>query len=345
LGNNILDSQAANRVGWPIPKRKAKRVTLILGIVCKDSIVLAADSQTTKGVAKQLGTNKISVVDFANGKAAVAESGSILSNVAIELFQMKARGKAIENQLTVAKTAEEAVREVIAGITKHLNPNSTDIDRQNLLRMDDNYFELMIAYYYGFKPCLYTLKSAWCVPFRSTAHFATSGIAGDLANYILQEHTAKDMEKNLASVIAIKTVKDAIDYVEGCGPPIRVALVHKPYRKRPYKLVPKKGNEHLAMSIGEKVYGEVKTEPSSVYIYDAEKVEAITKIISNVEQKTKASRNNSLHKALQDQSDAYFKKMEKEAASFRKKFPSIAAEYDRRIAKTAEVFEILPDNE
>ena len=319
-------------------------MTLIVGIICKDAIVLAADSQTTKGAAKQLGTNKISIVEFANGKAAVAESGSILSNVAIEVFQNLARGKQIKNELTIAKTAEAAIREVVAGITTHLNPNPSDTDRQNLLRADENYFELMVAYYFGNKPCLYILRSAWAVPFRATSYFATSGIAGDLANYILQEHTARDMDKDLASVIAIKTVKDAIDYVEGCGLPIRVALVHKPYRKRPFKVVPKNGNEHLTVSICERVYGEVTTEPGRVEIIKAEKVEGITKIISNVEQKTKGARNKRLHRALQIQSEAYSRKLNKEWSDYAKQHPKQAAEFEAKIV-TGQSFELLPDEE
>jgi hypothetical protein len=76
-GNNIFDSAALDAHTFPRRKpKKGKRVTLILGIICRDAIVLAADSQTTKGSAKQLGANKISVAEFGNGKAAVAESGS-----------------------------------------------------------------------------------------------------------------------------------------------------------------------------------------------------------------------------------------------------------------------------
>jgi 20S proteasome alpha/beta subunit len=335
----------SNWVGWPKPKRK-KPVTLIVGLICKDAIVLAADSQTTKGTAKQLGANKISVVEFENGKAAVAESGSAsLSNAAIQIFQSLAKGKKIENELTVAKTAELAVRQVLAGITQHLNPNSPDRDRQDFLFQDINYFELMVAYYFGNKPCLYILKSAWGIPVPASSFFLTSGIAGDLANYILQEHTTRDMDKNLAPVIVIKTVKDAIDYVEGCGLPIRVALVHKPYRQQPFKVVPKKGSEHLAISIGEEVFGEVESVPSSVQLYEATKVEGITKIISTIEQKGKNSRNKKLHKALQAQTNAYFRKMEREFMDFAKKHPGFAAKAWAEMEKTGQAYRIVPDSE
>jgi 20S proteasome alpha/beta subunit len=320
------------------PKRKSA-VTLILGIICKDAIVLAADSQTTKGTAKQLGANKISIVEFENGRAAVAESGSAsLSNAAIHILQNLSKSRTIENEDAIAKVAEEAVREVLCGITKHLNPNSPDDERQALLFNQDNYFELMLAYYFGNKPCLYIVKSAWCIPVPATSFFLTSGIASDLANYILQEHTAPEMDKSLASVLAIKTVKDAIDYVEGCGMPIRVALVHKPYRKRPFKLVPVEGT-----IIGKRIYGDVTVEPSWIHLYKPERVEGIIKIISNVERKTKGSRNKKLHQALQCQSNAYSKKSEREWMDLCRKNPDMAVEIERRLMATAESFEILLD--
>jgi len=335
-------------MGHPFPefKKRTKPVTLIVGIICKDAIVLAADSQTTKGASKQLGTNKINIVEFANGKAAIAEAGSILSNVAIEALKNLAKGKQIENELTIAKTAEAAVREVLKGITMHLNPTSSDQDRQNFLQTDENYFELMIAYYFGNKPCLYTIRSPWCVPFPATSYFSTSGIASDLANYILKEHTERGMDKNLTYVIAIKTVKDAIDNVEGCGLPIRLAMIRKPFRQRPYRLEPTHPNQ--LGGIGVRVYGDVTIEPSWIQIFTPDHVEGITKIIANVEQNTKASRNKRVHEALKRQNNAYLKKANKQWEEMQKKYPEQAAETEARIAASMEVgqaFEILPDEE
>ena len=51
-------------------------VTLIVGIICRDAIVLAADSQNSYGSLKLPGTNKISKVTFRDKKEIlVAESG------------------------------------------------------------------------------------------------------------------------------------------------------------------------------------------------------------------------------------------------------------------------------
>lgn len=326
--------------------RKKKPVTLIAGIICKDGIVVAADGQTTRGSAKQLGAEKISVVQFENGIAAVAESGAAaLSTAAIEILRKIARTRRIEDETTVGKTCEQAVREVVCGITKHLNPLSPDLERQSFLCSEENYFELVLAHYFGFKPRIDLIRSAWCVPMSlpSGEHFLTSGVAANLANYILREHTSKGMEKKLASVIAIKTVKDAIDNVEACGLPIRLAIVHKPFRKRPYRVEPT--DPKAQVHIGKRVYEDVAVHPSRVELCDDERVEGITKIISRIEENTKSSRNKKFHDALKHQQDVFFKRQEKAWSDFCKKHPDLAEQAVKQWESSAETYEILPDEE
>jgi 20S proteasome alpha/beta subunit len=283
-------------------------VTLIIGIICKDGIVLAADSQTTKGAARQLGTNKIRVVEFGNGKAIVAESGSAsLSARAIEVFQRKAAGRKIEDDSTIAKAAEESVREIRSSLTS-LHPNCNFPDRwQQFFNEDINYFELMLAYYFEGKPHLYKLNPLWCIPVPATAHFMTSGIAGDLANYVLQEYANPGMESELASVVAIKAVEDAIEYVEGCGGPPRVALIRTPTGVPP--LVSPASSQVLGISPNFQPYAYY-TDP--VVIFPREKVEGIAKVIASVEQRMKAAQNKSILKALRSQTGKLFQAWMKE---------------------------------
>jgi len=351
-GSNILDSPVLKSypfiksLSWPKPKRKTA-VTLIIGIVCKDAIVLAADSQTTKGTVKQSGTNKISEIKFTNGNALVAEAGSAsLSNRVVELFKRSAATTDITDDSTIEKLLQKCLREVRHDLTSLHIGSVSPKEQQDYFLDESNYFEIMLAYYQGNKPRIYKFNPLWCIPSPAITYFETSGIASELANYILREHTAPAMDKNLAAVIAIKTVKDAIEYVEGCGMPIRLALVHKPYRRRPYDVVPKKGLEHHTISVGERVYcGEAETVLSRVEISDSKKVDEITKIISKIEQNTKESRNKKLHQALQKQVKAYFKNAEKEWSEFCKKYPDRAAKVEAEFAKTGQGYEILPDIE
>jgi 20S proteasome alpha/beta subunit len=301
LGNNILD--APSRIGHPFQKLKKRKtpVTLIIGIVCKDGIVLAADSQTTKGIsfgaAKSCSTDKINVIEFENGKALVAESGSAsLSNSVIEAMHRKAKGVKIENELTIAKLAEDSVREIRSSIT-NLHPTNTAPENwQDFFSRDINYFELMIAYYFDQTPCLYTLNPLWCIPIKVTSYFDTSGIASDLANYILKEHTEPKMDSEFASVIAVKVIEDAIEYVEGCGSPTKVAII-KPPMPQPDLL--------QVISPSQPFYPPLlpnyQQMTSEVAVFPQEKVNKIAEIISRVEKQIKINQTIKIHDALRKQ--------------------------------------------
>jgi 20S proteasome alpha/beta subunit len=287
-GENSLVTPVLAYNPWRKLKPKKKPVSLIVGIICKDGIVLAADSQTTKGVAKQLGTNKISVAEFGNGHALMAESGSAdLSNTAIEIFQRKAKGVKMEDESTVAKIAEESVREVVKGITAHLNPNSPDSERQSFLFEEVNYFELMVAYYFEGRPRLYKLNPAWCIPVPASSYFMTSGIAGDLVNYILLKHTKPGMDSKFAAVIAVKTILDAIDNIEGCGEPARVASIHK----------------GLFPSVSTTLVSDANPSGTVIWqtlvkIFPPEEIQQLARIISTVESQLKTTQDQQIENAL-----------------------------------------------
>jgi 20S proteasome alpha/beta subunit len=299
-------------------------VTLIIGIICKDAIVLAADSQTTKGTVKQSGTNKISEIKFTNGNALVAEAGSAsLSNRVVELFKRDAVVTDIVDDSTISKLLQKCLREVRHDLTSLHAGNISPKEQQEYFLDENNCFELMLAYYQGSKPRIYKFNPLWCIPSPAITYFETSGIASELANYILREHTAPGMDSKFASVIAIKVVKDAIDYVEGCGPPIRLATVHKPYRYKPIK----------RDGAGKKVYGDICVQSSRVAVCPSNVVEEIASIISKVEEETKSTRNNKIHKALKDQTESTVKQMQKMWAVLRKKDPESATELESILNK------------
>jgi 20S proteasome alpha/beta subunit len=205
-----------------------KTMTLIIGIVCHDGIVMAAESQTTKGNSKLLGTNKISIVEFEHDKVLVAEAGSAnLSNHAIELFQRKARGVKIDNDSTVPKLVQKSVFEVVEKLLEPFKSGATPAQIQDFLLDEINKFELMVAYYFQKKPYLYMFRSALAgIPDKVKTYFETSGIGADLADYILTKYIKENSDSEFASVIAVKALQDVSNHVEGCGGPLRMASLH-----------------------------------------------------------------------------------------------------------------------
>jgi hypothetical protein len=84
-----------------LPKTRTKRksrVTIIIGIICKDAIVLASDSQTTSGGMKRTDTDKISSIKFATKPVLVAEAGNAGTSArALEILRGLARDIPIDD--------------------------------------------------------------------------------------------------------------------------------------------------------------------------------------------------------------------------------------------------------
>lgn len=289
---------------------KGKPVTLIVGIVCKDAVLLAADGQTTRGTKKSP-TEKIHTVDFDNGSVLVAESGiASLATDTISIFRTLAKTRKIEDEYSVKRTAEEAIRMVTERVKlAHSTPTTTPRQAQDLFGSDLNYFELMIASYHGYgnqtQPQLLKLNPLWgtAIPMASHEFFLTSGVGADIADFVLKEHAQPKMEWRFASLIAIKAVKDAIEHVEGCGPPIRVATLTPPHVY-----------QHHLSPLGNppSVLDWMSFRPLSYILFDKDRIDELSRIVDSVESKTKEARNKIIHRELKRQSEAQFKKMQRD---------------------------------
>jgi len=290
-------------------------VTLIVGIVCKDAIVLAADSQTTYFPSKILGTNKINEIKFLNGKVLVAESGFCsLSNAAVDAIQKKAEITEIKNEETVTNICRQAVREIRQQqMTLFPRRKYSLTEFEDFFRDQKNFF-LTIAYYFGEKPYLFSIDLSQCVLQKPTFGFIVSGVGESVGNYILKEESGfcggfENLATELATVIAIKVADVAAEYVDGCGRPIKAALIRPsikiPTMPRAPIIIPSGSSESAGYSLLNMMSYSL-SDP--VTIFPKEKVEGIAKIISSVERKIKNVQNKKIHKALIIQTEKAFKK-------------------------------------
>ncbi len=314
-GNNILD--APNRFRHPFRKPKIRKnpVTLIVGIICKDAIVLAADSQTTYYPSKILGTNKISEVKFKNGSALIAEAGFVTySNEAVDIIQKKAAETEIKNEETIAGICRDAVFEVRKKqIGLYPRRRYSLVEWRDFFRDNQDFF-LTVAYYFEDKPYLYGITLSECSLRKPTFGFIVSGIGEAVGNYILkEEHDSsggfEKMDSELTTVIAIKVADVAAEYVDGCGRPIMAALI-KPSIPIPDLLSMLRGEAQESAGYSLLKFSSYRrSEP--VTIFPQEKVDKIAKIISAVEQKVKISQNKKINQALKRQTQKTFKEIVK----------------------------------
>jgi 20S proteasome alpha/beta subunit len=200
-------------------------MTIIVGIKCRDGLVLASDSQTTYGTSKRLDTKKISLVHFEDGAALVAESGpASMSGEALRLLQKKATTQKISTDDSPALLAVDAMRELRKGQSA-LYPGRHSLDEWKKFYTTEGRTELAVAYWFGGKVELYTITLDECVPSKVQGHFAAAGCGGDLAEYLLGEFCPKGLTCSLAAVVASYVVEMVKQHDACCGGPTGIGMI------------------------------------------------------------------------------------------------------------------------
>lgn len=201
-------------------------MTIITGLIGKDAIFLASDSQTTygNGGSKTLNAKKLSVVEFQNQTALVAEAGAAdPSGRAVELFQRAAKEKTVENSETIIGLAREIVRSIR---NEQIEMNNLSEDGRRRFFKEEFAFNLMIGYYFANEPYLYTIDIDWCLPHRVTSHCAEIGIGDTVARHILNEISEPGMHFKEALATSIYVIEKVKQSVDSCGGPAQAGYVY-----------------------------------------------------------------------------------------------------------------------
>lgn len=200
-------------------------MTLIVGAICKDAIVVGAESETTRGIAKYQGTKKITIVNFMNGQAIIGEAGvAFLSGALVDAFNFIASNSTIENALTVPRVLETAFR----GLSQRtIAPPLGTPECQDFYRQDINNFELTVAFYLGEQPHLYAFSPVFGIALECHRGFSTSGIGGDLAEFLLQDFKFEELDSKGASLAVAYVAQQVKRSVSGCGGNTEIAVVSK----------------------------------------------------------------------------------------------------------------------
>jgi 20S proteasome alpha/beta subunit len=302
LGNNILAApiEACN----PFPKLKKRKipVTIIVGIITKDEIVLASDSQTTFGTSKLTDVEKISMVEFSNTTALVAESGAAeQSGMAVELMQKKARGVKLTDYAMMAELAQQSLREVRSYLIKLNEGCNFTEDKWERYFRDENPVELMTANYFEGTPYIYTVSLHTCMANRAKLHYQAIGCGANIGGYMLSELSYPKMDSELATAIAVYVVESVKKHDAYCGGATKVAILRQPKIDNPL-IVPASAALHGYTGLTFPTY---PLPPCKVFSKD--EVEKLVEIVSKMDNKTKKQRHNIIQHALRKETEDYFK--------------------------------------
>lgn len=194
-------------------------MSVLIGTICKgnDGIILAADSQImSPHDGTHASVDKLSVVNFQLGQILIGHAGLwSATNRVVEHLKQKAVHVKMIKPLDVLSIVEDSVRQ-----TKQ------PLDEKQLEFLSSNGASLLLAFYIGDEPYLYTIdvcsdSNGIATPCnRATSQ--TAGIGGSLADYLLHEFSEPNMDAGSAIAVlafVINKVKQTTVY---CGGQTRI---------------------------------------------------------------------------------------------------------------------------
>jgi 20S proteasome alpha/beta subunit len=206
-------------------KPKGSFVTIVIGIKCKQAIVMACDSRTTEesGFVKD-DAEKMRIVKFAKGKVLLAYSGSVAyGSRAFRLFEEMAAQESIENDYTVTQTLQRAVVKTLEEMFlpfKKSQFSQAEVDQ----KVRGYRFDLIAAFYHDKKPFVFTIKSTEPVAIELRSNGAI-GCGSEVAEFVMKWFPFPDLDVLYSSIAATYVIQRVIETNGFCGYPIHIAAV------------------------------------------------------------------------------------------------------------------------
>lgn len=210
----------------PSNLRPRKRpVTIIVGIKCKGCIVLASDSQITYGNSKQLDGEKIEAVYLSGMPVLVAQSGDVaMSGRFVDIFREEGSSFSPRTAIDVAIKAQDSMRKLRAELRAVRFGCSSD-ELNESLRKAVLECEVMIGFYMGGQPHIYTVNVSNASYVKSTSYYDSIGCGGVLGRYLLAELTEPSMDPKLGALSAIQIIETVKKHDAFCGGQTRVSMI------------------------------------------------------------------------------------------------------------------------
>src|ERR1043165_1151921 len=281
-------------------KPKRKPATLILGIVCKDGIVVASDSQTTWGSGKSWDAKKMTEMDYPYGKVLVAEAGAVItSSKTVECLGELAKDGHLFDKHGLRELAEKAIKKTRDDL-RHQQFDCTSEEFREFLIVEELNCELMMAHYEGKEPRIDTITLNLGLANRAKSFFEAVGTGGDLASCLLTDLCTPELECNIASVIAVHVVEKVKRHDPYCGGPTKIGILRMPKPPKPLLSPPM---EQAVGYIGLPVYYEPPL------ILSASETAEIVQMVLEVDADTKKKRADIIRDALRLKSEKRMKEL------------------------------------
>jgi len=208
-----------------LEKKHKTPVTIIIGIKCKNGILMACESRTSDpktGVIHD-DAQKLETVLLNDGNGVfIGQAGNDdLSHRAIEIIRSKAERVAMSDHRTVADIAQDACVE----LKGQLRQQYFGTGEEQQKHFETYAFELMIAYYYREKPYIFTLDFALGQARQQSRDYVSIGCGAILADFLLRSLNVRDYSTRHAIWTAMYTIEEIKKCDGRCGGPTNVGVV------------------------------------------------------------------------------------------------------------------------
>jgi len=270
-------------------------VTLLAGIICKDGIVVASDSQTTWDSGKSWNANKMTELEHPYGRALVAESGAEITSAAMVEELVKLAGdKQQFDEHKLSGLAELAVRKVRQRLRAQ-NFECSSEELQDIIWKQELDSKIMIAHYDGNRPVIDTIGLTAVIPKRAKSFFEAVGTGSDLATYLLTDLCTPKMDCRTASVTAVLVTEIVKRHDRYCGGPVKLGILWLP--ENPVNRTPE----------GNFVVDAFRQYYRPPILLDRAEIDGIVQMALEVEEVTKQKRAEIIREALRRKSEELMK--------------------------------------
>lgn len=208
-------------------RRWSKPMTLLIGIKCKDAVVMASDSQLTSYSSKRTDSPKLETVSFSDFPVMVAQSGDlVLSNRFVDILSKMAEGRSVESPDEIGGLAQLAMRTLRSEQRElHFGVSSEELDE--IYRKRGTQVGIMLGFFLKNAPHLITINLSEATYRKSRFHFEAEGCGASLAEYLLAEYTTAEMDVRTASIVALYVVEVVKRYDAMCGGPTKISVLEE----------------------------------------------------------------------------------------------------------------------
>lgn len=276
------------------PKPLRKPVTLIIGIICKDGIVVAADSQTTWGASKSWDASKMGELNHPYGRALVCETGAVISssNIVEELSKLS-KERSLFDQHRMCGLLEKANRSVRDRLRFQQFECSSE-ELQEFIREEELDSTLLIAHF-DRCPQIHTIDLMIGITNRTKGRFEAIGSGADVAAFMLSDLVTDELTCKTASLIAVHVVEKVKRHDTFCGGPTRLGILYLP-EDPPSITIPPPQQAEITYP-----FQEFRNYYRPPVILSASEVDEIVEMSAQLESDTHKKRKEFITTALKEQ--------------------------------------------